>query len=522
MEARRIFCDTTLDHVTAIEGVCKGARVRAEVVPLPDRSCEQLWTNIENCAEMLRSIGGSPHSFESQKWEDSRVLSKTPAPGKYIQQVYIRRRILPRDDYVETLLEYISAYPIDAGWACARLASDGFGKEAEDTLNWTMKLLGFDISFAIDLVEVPMHDAYSDYYPGQTIKTAQDRLEVDKNATKCCRLTNYSSIFPGRDYPWEAFTLLPLCQPAKRREFRTNPILSHPESILTDSLPFSTTSARGGFVPYSLVPLHISNPCLRLLAICPNHVVGEPCPERKTKISSIYDQSRALFEEMRLKKHKVGPAISNAAFKDVKSEAIDHLQTVNGRVVSLTLMREITQEVHAGQVRGVIFGSDSEAGRGLAMHVDMIEKLLSAYQETRTDLTGDMRAFLGPYVDFWALILSERWSGLLLAILGQILRGFDPLSTALLNSRQIIELQYCQKDKTFIENVVSTNRIWAPDDVALVLPSAVDFGHQAYLPALRVHRQRFQYYVSSIGLRRRLKDVCREAISIVTSYIRAK
>jgi hypothetical protein len=133
-------------------------------------------------------------------------------------------------------------------------------------------------------------------------------------------------------------------------------------------------------------------------------VTTEPAITVRNELDQFYDRLEAFFEEMRLANYQVGPRITPAAFNDVKGRLINNTNQVNGRSISLTTMENLTSEMHKAQVNGLMFGEPSEAGRALANHAGMVNQLFLAYYENRVDLRENLQDFLGPYVDFWALI----------------------------------------------------------------------------------------------------------------------
>ncbi|KIM26174.1 hypothetical protein M408DRAFT_10023 [Serendipita vermifera MAFF 305830] len=530
--ARQLFSSAS-DPQAAVQAVCEVARKRDEVEPLPGADVDRLWAPFKEPSPMIQLIGADPHNFDPSPWLESGVLSTDTVAGK--QQVYLRRRSMSRLEYLSTMEGYILARPVDAGWACARLAADGYGELAERTLNRVMQCFGYNLAFTFDKVKALAHDQYSDWYVGWSLsRGAEARLEEDAAAKGSSRHLNYSRIEPGDSKAWEAWTVVPLCQEGDRRAYRQDRFLSYPEAILGDCLPFSTMSARGGFAPFTHLPARFADSCRHLMASLPGPVPHVPANALRQQMSQFYDDTESLFEEMRMSGQAVGPAIDPAIFMQVKDRLVQHLNTVQGRVISLTVMKDLPQEVHQGRVNAVMFpllNAESEAGRALAIHDDMMHQLFTAYYEEREDIGEDIRDFLGPYVDFWALIIRHRWFGLLLVILGRLLRALNPLiihgwsshmssvfrrreladllvemdgvplSLALLKNKRIKEMQYSPKDKKFLFNAgkLIPFRIGnGPEDIFAVMPT-IDFGHQGYRPILRIHRQRFQYLTMAMS-----------------------
>jgi hypothetical protein len=111
-------------------------------------------------------------------------------------------------------------------------------------INKVMEAFGFNLRFKIHEIAVPECKYYADFYPGITIQTLAERLERDDRPRGSSRHLNYSSASPGCGETWEMFVVVPLCQKlTSRMEFRHNPPISYPESILCDLLPGSSASA---------------------------------------------------------------------------------------------------------------------------------------------------------------------------------------------------------------------------------------------------------------------------------------
>lgn len=125
---------------------------------------------------------------------------------------------------------------------------------------------------------------------------------------------------------------------------------------------------------------------------------------------------------MRKEGHDVGPPISESALQGLKEDLADGLGIVNDNVVVLHLWRDIPGEVFHSRILGGFFSE--EMGRTAAMQWDMTSQFHQMDGETPT---FDDRRMRGALLDFWRVILRQRWWILLVQMLQLLLAIMNPL-----------------------------------------------------------------------------------------------
>jgi hypothetical protein len=396
---------------------------REEVAPPGEDPA--LWPLIEKAAPMLCALGSDPDSFDPSAWPE--ILAQTTerrlaedANGRitYYIRLYSRSRKVALAEF----RQYMELQPIDAAFSTSRMAISGMGSQATETLKDVLTVCGFQgAEFEVVNVDhASMAPYLQEVYGGQTIKTVDQRQADDEASGGGTRNNNFylvADVGAIKHFvvtPWT----LPIDDPL---EWRTRGLLRDLERVFILCLSSPLNSASGGGPPLHRPPAPIRTKFEKVLAGLPPKVIPTPKPDLSEALASQIDEEVKFFQHMRENNQDVGQEMCPAALEAVKRDLCDHIATVNGHVISVNVMKDITAEDFRGRITSGFF--TPVMGRGMVLRWDMMGDILRMDGEL---LSFDTRFLLGPYLDIWRLILIHRWWGLLAIMLAILLGILDP------------------------------------------------------------------------------------------------
>jgi hypothetical protein len=422
--SRRILTDQTLSPCQRVNALVAWASNEEQVEP--PREDPRLGELVALVAPMLCQLAAAPNRFDPAMYEEILEPASEDSLatiGEQNQVFYIRFYERSREEARSEFVSYLNQQPIDAAYATASMAVLGMADTANETLPQVLRVCGFEgAEFEVQDADDPMTDpVVKTFYGGTSVKTPAERQGQDEAAKPQSRLTHYLKQADRRKIrvfeirPWR----IPINDPL---EWRRRALLQDLERILVFCLPLSLNSALGGFIPRYRPPAHIAAACEQVASSLPPPVDGVPDAELSSKLDSLIDKEAEFFNKMRADNHPVGPKISDAAFRAVKENLSGFLRTINGFVVCLWLLRDITRETFVGAIKPGFFPDDM--GRSMAILWDSFEEI---HRYNGFDTDPSLRSRLGSFLDVWRLIIVHRYWGLMIVTLIILLEQLDPL-----------------------------------------------------------------------------------------------
>ncbi|KAJ7904996.1 hypothetical protein B0H13DRAFT_740328 [Mycena leptocephala] len=381
-----------------------------------------------------------PSGFDEQPFIDDGTLvlsdDQSEAPVGVCAK-YMRLISVPGDTIISALYRYLAQYPADAPKTVLQLLAHGeslssIAKHFEEG----MSVYGLEEAVQIfiqaaELSSTVLHFAEASSRPTKKTKLTYSgltaavapgqRVQDDLAAKSQVRVINFINSFPTPP-KITTFHIPSLDTPiADRLDVRTNPVISEKERILIYVGRFgSMNSAPGG-----TQPLFVPTPALQSLRnIISSMDPGIPFPlgeERSERLER--ELERLLDDELRIVAPTSSVQIAPSAFRAVKDILGGVVRLSNGRVVTVEVAKDITQEGILGKVGG--YWSET-VGRG-----PQEDRHLRRQYHPEIPATGDLSLsviakYIGPYTDFWRLTLWHWWYWIEVILLSRLLLLLNP------------------------------------------------------------------------------------------------
>ncbi|TDL28996.1 hypothetical protein BD410DRAFT_797706 [Rickenella mellea] len=420
--------NASMDSTVVVKSVIKSSREYDDIAPISEDNA--VWTHLQPVVDLLAECSTKPFHFDLNRWVNAGVLVEAGNLVNNTVAEYYLRVIKFSDSTAlcNAICRYISAYPADMSVAVPWLALLGHPMDdIKSVVRASLVSRGYVLA-ATQLLSLLDEDDLQSMnlgiendaavyllYTGYSIAAGPEERLAEDMDDDCRRFPNFFGIL-GSDVIVSTYRFAALNWPAPLLfSHRTDPIIGYIESICIDSLCIATLNSRRGGIPDSeyLPPPDIVAVIAQTLEYCdPIRFTAED-PQMTQSIRALEDDEfNALKCSIKKKEFK---AISPRAFENMKRMSADVVRKVNGAVPSVDLMKDIPGEGHSGQTGGTYADN---AGEALRLHRHILTLINDKIPASGTLNDTIIAQHIGPFVDFWRLLVGKgfiHWSAAFLS-----------------------------------------------------------------------------------------------------------